>query len=161
MLMPSLFHDDFDLFDCFYQNPWFGGFDDRELKNVEKKLYGHRAKNVMRTDVKESDTGYEMEIDLPGFSKDEVTVELKDGYLTISAAKGLDKDEAKSDKEAQKGNYIRRERYSGACQRSFYVGEGVTEEDIKASFKHGILKLNIPKKDAKQVESKKYIAIEG
>ena len=154
MLMPSLFHDDFDLFDRF--DPWFNGFDDREFKNMEKKLYGHRAKNVMRTDVKESDTGYEMEIDLPGFSKDEVTVELNDGYLTISAAKGLDKDEAD-----KKGKYICRERYAGEMSRSFYVGEGIAEEDIKASFKHGILKLNIPKKDAKQVESKKYIAIEG
>ena len=159
MLMPSLFHDDFDLFDRF--DPWFNGFDDREFKNMEKKLYGHRAKNVMRTDVKESDTGYEMEIDLPGFSKDEVTVELNDGYLTISAAKGLDKDEAKSDEEAQKGNYIRRERYSGSCNRSFYVGDAVTEEDIKASFENGTLKMTIPKKEAKAVPEKKFISIEG
>ena len=160
MLMPSIFHDDFDLFDRFYQNPWLG-FDDREFKNMEKKLYGHRAKNVMNTDIKESENGYEMEIDLPGFSKDEVTVELNEGYLTISASKGLNKDEAENEKEAKKGNYIRRERYTGACQRSFYIGEGITQEDIKASFKHGILKLDIPKKDAKQVEAKKYIAIEG
>lgn len=160
MLMPRLFNDDFDLIDRFYQDPWFG-FDDREFKNLEKKLYGHRAKNIMNTDIKESETGYEMEIDLPGFSKDEVTVELKDGYLTVSAAKGLDKDEAKSENEAKKGNYIRRERYSGACQRSFYVGEELTQEDIKAKFKHGILTLSIPKKDAKQVEEKSYISIEG
>ncbi len=158
--MPSIFHDDFDLFDRFYQNPWLG-FDDRDFKNMEKKLYGHRAKNVMNTDIKESENGYEMEIDLPGFSKDEVTVELNEGYLTISASKGLNKDEAENEKEAKKGNYIRRERYTGACQRSFYIGEGITQEDIKASFKHGILKLDIPKKDAKQVEAKKYIAIEG
>lgn len=160
MLMPSIFNDDFDLFDRFYQNPW-PVFDDRQLKDVEKKLYGHRAKNVMNTDIKESDTGYEMEIDLPGFSKDEVTVELNDGYLTVSASKALNKDTADNEKEAKKGNYIRRERYSGACQRSFYIGDGITQEDIKATFKHGILKLDIPKKDAKQVESKKYIAIEG
>lgn len=160
MLMPSIFHDDFDLFDRFYQNPWLG-FDDREFKNMEKKLYGHRAKNVMNTDIKESENGYEMEIDLPGFSKDEVTVELNEGYLTISASKGLNRDEAENEKEAKKGNYIRRERYTGACQRSFYIGDGITQEDIKASFKHGILKLDIPKKDAKQVEAKKYIAIEG
>ncbi len=160
MLMPSIFHDDFDLFDRFYQNPWLG-FDDREFKDMEKKLYGHRAKNVMNTDIKESDNGYEMEIDLPGFSKDEVTVELNEGYLTISASKGLNRDEAENEKEAKKGNYIRRERYTGACQRSFYIGDGITQEDIKASFKHGILKLDIPKKDAKQVEAKKYIAIEG
>ena len=124
---------------------------------MEKKLYGHRAKNVMNTDVKETDDGYELEMDLPGFKKEEVTVELENGYLTISAAKGLDKDE----QEKETGKYIRRERYAGACQRSFYVGEGVTQEDIKASFKHGILKLNIPKKEAKQVEQNKYIAIEG
>lgn len=160
MLMPSLFHENFDLFDRFYQDPWFG-FNDREWKDMEKKLYGHRAQNVMSTDIKETETGYEMEIDLPGFHKDEVSVELDEGYLTISAAKGLDKNEAESEEEEKKGNYIRRERYSGACQRSFYVGEGLTREDIKASFKHGILTLTIPKKEAKQVETKKYIEIEG
>lgn len=160
MLMPSLFHENFDLFDRFYQDPWFG-FNDREWKDMEKKLYGHRAQNVMSTDIKETETGYEMEIDLPGFRKDEVSVELNEGYLTISAAKGLDKNEAESEEEAKKGNYIRRERYSGACQRSFYVGEELTQEDIKASFKHGILTLTIPKKEAKQVETKKYIEIEG
>lgn len=160
MLMPSLFHENFDLFDRFYQDPWFG-FNDREWKDMEKKLYGHRAQNVMSTDIKETETGYEMEIDLPGFRKDEVSVELNEGYLTISAAKGLDKNEAESEEEAKKGNYIRRERYSGACQRSFYVGEELTREDIKASFKHGILTLTIPKKEAKQIETKKYIEIEG
>ena len=160
MLMPSLFHENFDLFDRFYQDPWFG-FNDREWKDMEKKLYGHRAQNVMSTDIKETETGYEMEIDLPGFRKDEVSVELNEGYLTISAAKGLDKNEAESEEEAKKGNYIRRERYRGACQRSFYVGEELTREDIKASFKHGILTLTIPKKEAKQVETKKYIEIEG
>ena len=160
MLMPSLFHENFDLFDRFYQDPWFG-FNNREWKDMEKKLYGHRAQNVMSTDIKETETGYEMEIDLPGFRKDEVSVELNEGYLTISAAKGLDKNEVESEEEAKKGNYIRRERYSGACQRSFYVGEELTREDIKASFKHGILTLTIPKKEAKQVETKKYIEIEG
>ena len=160
MLMPSLFHENFDLFDRFYQDPWFG-FNNREWKDMEKKLYGHRAQNVMSTDIKETETGYEMEIDLPGFRKDEVSVELNEGYLTISAAKGLDKNEAESEEEAKKGNYIRRERYSGACQRSFYVGEELTQEDIKASFSQGILTLTIPKKEAKQVEKKKYIEIEG
>ena len=160
MMTPSLFHDNFDLFDRFYQDPWFG-LNDREFKKLEKKLYGHRANNVMNTDIKESDNGYEMEIDLPGFSKDEITVELNDGYLTVSAAKGLDQNESKSEEEAKNGNYIRRERYYGSCQRSFYVGEAVTQEDIKASFKHGILKLSLPKKDKKQVDAKKYIAIEG
>lgn len=159
--MPSLFHDDFDLFDRFYRDPWFSGFDDREFKNLEKKLYGHRAKNLMNTDIKETDTGYEMDIDLPGFSKEEITVELKDGYLTVSAAKGLDQNEAKSEEDSKKDNYIRRERYSGACQRSYYVGEDFGQEDIQAHFKHGILTLNIPKKDPKAVESKHYITIEG
>ena len=160
MMTPSIFNDSFDLFDHFYQDPWFG-INDRDFKNIEKKLYGHRAKNIMSTDIKESDNGYEMKMDLPGFSKDEITVELNDGYLTVSAAKGMDKDEAESEEEAKKGNYIRKERYSGSCQRSFYVGDAITQDEIKASFKHGILKLPIPKKDEKQVEAKQYIAIEG
>lgn len=158
--MPSLLSDNFDLFDRFYADPWFG-FSDREFKNLEKKLYGHRAKNVMNTDIKETDAGYEMTVDLPGFSKDEITLDLEDGYLTIGAAKGLDKNEAESDEEAKNGNYIRRERYAGSCQRSFYVGDTLTTEDIKAKFKHGILTIEIPKKDPEVVEAKKYIAIEG
>lgn len=158
--MPSLLSDNFDLFDRFYADPWFG-FNDKEFKNLEKKLYGHRAKNVMNTDIKETDAGYEMTVDLPGFSKDEITLDLEDGYLTIGAAKGLDKNEAESDEEAKNGNYIRRERYAGSCQRSFYVGDTLTTEDIKAKFKHGILTIEIPKKDPEVVEAKKYIAIEG
>ena len=107
---------------------------------------------------REMKDGYELEIDLPGFKKDEVTAELNDGYLTVSAAKGLDQDE----QEKETGKYIRRERYAGACQRSYYVGEDITEEDIKAEFKHGILKLFVPKKEVKPaVEEKKYISIEG
>lgn len=158
MFMPSLFDDNFDLFDRFYQTPWFDG---QDFNNLEKKLYGHRAKNVMSTDIKENDDGYEMVIDLPGFTKDEVKVELNDGYLTVSAAKGLDEDDADSAKDAKAGKYIRRERYAGACQRSFYVGERVARDDIKAEFKHGILTLNIPKKTAKSVAANNYIAIEG
>ena len=100
----------------------------------------------------------ELEIDLSGFKKEEVKAELKDGYLTVSAVKDLDEDE----KDKETGKYIRRERYAGACQRSYYVGEDITEEDIKAEFKHGILKLFVPKKEAKPaVEEKKYITIEG
>ena len=159
MLMPSLFHENFDLFDRFYQDPWFG-FNDHDRKDLEKKVYGQRAQNVMSTDIKKTENGYEMKIDLPGFTKDEISVELNEGYLTSSAAKGFDKNKAESE-EAKKGNYIRRERYSGACQRSFYVGEELTQEDIKASFSQGILTLTIPKKEAKQVEKKKYIEIEG
>ena len=96
-------------------------------------------------------------MDLPGFAKDEIRVSLENGYMTISAAKGLDQDE----KEKDSGRYIRRERYAGACQRSFYIGEDITEEDIKGEFKHGILKLFVPKKEAKPtVEQKKFITIE-
>ena len=159
MLAPSLFFDDFDLMNGFYQDPWKDF--DKEFKNLDKKVYGHRAKNVMNTDIRETDDGYEMEIDLPGFKKEDVTVELDQGYLTISASRGIDKNEAESEEQLKKGNYIRRERYSGSCQRSFYVGATVTNEDIKASFEHGILKLSIPKKAPEQVKANKYIQIEG
>ena len=148
MMMPSVFGR--DIFDDFMD-----GF---AFPDVSKELYGKHAKNVMKTDVRELDNGYEIIVDLPGFKKDEIEVQLEDGYLTISAAKGLDKDE----KEKDTGKYIRRERYAGACCRSFYVGEDIGEKDIKAEFKHGILKLFVPKKEAKpQVEEKHTIAIEG
>ena len=111
----------------------------------------------MKTDIKEMKDGYELEIDLPGFKKDEVTAELKDGYLTVSAAKGLDEEE--DDKKT--GRYIRRERYAGTLSRSFYVGDAVSEEDIHAKYEDGILKLSVPKKAPKAVEKNGYIAIEG
>ena len=149
MLMPSIFND--NVFDDFFDFPFY---DDK----AEKKLYGHHAANLMKTDIQEHDDGYTLEMDLPGFKKDVIKVELNNGYMTISAAKGLDEDE----KDKKSGKYIRRERYTGSCQRSFYVGEDVTEEDIKAEFKHGILKLFVPKKEAKPaVEHKKYVSIEG
>ena len=154
MLMPSIFGE--DLFDNFMKD--FPFFDDNTESNVEKKLYGRRGKNLMKTDIKETEGGYELEMDLPGFTKDEVKASLENGYLTISAAKGLDKDE----KDKESGRYIRKERYAGSCERSFYVGEDITEEDIKGEFKHGILKLFVPKKEAKPaVEQKKYVSIEG
>lgn len=154
MLMPSIFGE--DMFDDFMRD--FPFFDENAGNKIEKKLYGRHAKNMMKTDIKELEGGYELEMDLPGFTKDEITAELKDGYLTVSATKGLDKDE----QEKETGKYIRRERYAGACQRSFYVGEDVTEQDIKAEFKHGMLKLFVPKKEAKPaVETKKYVTIEG
>ena len=154
MLMPSIFGE--DLFDNFMKD--FPFFDDNTESNVEKKLYGRRGKNLMKTDIKETEGGYELEMDLPGFTKDEIKVSLENGYMTISAAKGLDKDE----QDKKSGRYIRKERYAGACSRSFYVGEDITEEDIKAEFKHGLLKLFVPKKEAKPaVEQKKYVSIEG
>ena len=145
----------YDLFDTFF-NPWY---DDSEYnKKAPKQQAPQNTQNLMKTDIKETAQGYELEMDLPGFTKDEVSVSLEEGTLTVSAAKGLDQDE----QEKKTGQYIRRERYAGACERSFYVGEGVTETDIKGEFKHGILKLFIPKKEAKPaVEEKKYIAIEG
>ena len=111
----------------------------------------------MKTDIKEKAGGYELIVDLPGFTKDEIQISLEDGYLTIAAAKGLDEE-----KEKEGERYLRKERYAGACQRSFYVGENLENEDIKAEFRHGILKLFVPKKEAKPaVEEKHYISIEG
>lgn len=153
MLMPSIFGE--DLFDDFMKD--FPFFDDKEQRRLEKKLYGHHSKNLMKTDIRETDSGYMLEMDLPGFAKDEVKVSLEEGTLTVSAAKGLDQDE----QDKKTGRYIRRERYAGACERSFYVGEEVTQDEIRGEFKHGILKIFIPKKEAKPaVETKKYITIE-
>ena len=152
MLLPSIFGE--NLFDDFFDDVPF--FDNRAENQIEKKLYGRHAHNVMKTDIKETDDGYELIVDLPGFKKDEIKVSLEDGYLTIEAAKGLDEDE----QEKKSGKYIRKERYAGSCQRSFYVGDNLTQEDIKGEFKHGILTLNVPKKEAKPaVETNKYIAI--
>ena len=148
MLMPSIFGENL------FNDDWM----DFSFPDVDKALYGKHAKNVMKTDVKETDNSYEVDIDLPGFKKDEIEAKLENGYLTISAAKGLDKEE----KDEKDGKYIRKERYAGSCQRSFYVGDNLTQEDIKGEFKHGILTLNVPKKEAKPaVETNKYIAIEG
>ena len=149
MLMPSIFGENLfdDFMDDAFERNFFGG---------RNPLYGKHSKNLMKTDVKETETGYELDIDLPGFKKDEISAHLEDGYLTVSAAKGVDKDEKDNE-----GRYIRRERYSGSMTRSFYVGNAVTEEDIKAKYEDGILSLSIPKKDPKAVEAKRYIAIEG
>ena len=153
MMMPRIFGE--NLFDDFMNDFAFPDFTDNA--NIEKALYGKHAKNLMKTDVKDTENGYEVDIDLPGFKKDEITMKLENGTLTVSAAKGLDKDEENKEKK-----YVRRERYAGAMSRSFYVGDDITEEDIKAEFKHGILKIFVPKKEAKpEVEQKKYIAIEG
>ena len=150
MLMPSIFGE--NLFD----DDWMDFPFERNFWGRKNPLYGKNAKNLMKTDIREHDDGYELDVDLPGFKKDEITIDLDNGYLTISAAKGLDKD-----RQDKKGKYIRQERYAGAVQRSFYIGDAVTEEDVKAKFENGILRLSIPKKDAKAVETKKTIAIEG
>ena len=149
MMMPSIFGE--NLFDDWMDFP----FND-DFFTGKNPLYGKHAKNMMKTDVRETDKTYELDIDLPGFKKDEINAKLENGYLTISAAKGLDKDE--KDKE---GKYIRQERYAGAMSRSFYVGENVTQEEIKARYEDGILKLTIPKKDTKEIEKKNCISIEG
>ena len=147
MLMPSIFGE--NLFD----DDWMDFPFDRDFWG---RTNNKTTKTLMKTDIREHDAGYELDIDLPGFKKDEIKVELENGYLTISATKGADNDE-----QDKKGKYIRRERYAGTMQRSFYVGDYVTQEDIKAKFENGILRLSIPKKDAKAVETKKTIAIEG
>ena len=151
MLYPSIFNK--NLFDDFldFDFPAFEEFND-----VDRKLYGKHAPHVMKTDVKEHDDKFEVDIDLPGFKKDEIQLDLQNGYLSISASKGVDKEE-----KDKKGKLIRQERYSGSMQRSFFVGKGITEEDIKAKFEDGVLKLDIPKKEAPKVPEKKTIMIEG
>ncbi|MDD6812191.1 MAG: Hsp20/alpha crystallin family protein [Lachnospiraceae bacterium] len=147
MLMPSIFGE--SLFDDF--------FDDfaRPARSVAR--YSTPTMNVMRTDVKEDENGYELHIELPGYQKEDVKAQLKDGYLTINAESNQNKDQ-----KDENGKFIRRERYYGTCSRSFYVGEDITEEDIKAKFENGILKVTVPKKEkAPAVEENKYIAIDG
>ena len=136
-MLPSIFGE--NLFDDFFSDP-FGMM----VPQGRDPLYGKHGKNLMKTDVRETENSYELDIDLPGFKKDEVSIDLKDGYLTISAAKGLDKDE-----EDKKGKYIRQERYAGACSRSFYVGKGVEPEEIGAKFENGILEISVPKETKK------------
>lgn len=148
-MLPSIFKD--DLFDGLMTLP----FEDYFL-GERNLLYGNNSKNIMKTDIKENDSEYEVNVDLPGFKKDELKLELKNGYLVITASKELDKDE-----EDKKGRYIRRERYAGSMSRSFYVGNAVSQEDIRAKYENGILSLCIPKKDLKQVSNNNYIAIEG
>ena len=147
MLMPSIFGE--NLFDDFFSDFV------RPVRNAVR--YSMPAATAMKTDVKENENSYELDIDLPGYKKEDVKAELKDGYLTINAATKNEKDE-----KDDSGKYIRRERFYGSCSRSFYVGEAVSQEEIKAKFEDGILKISIPKKDVTpEVEEKKYIAIEG
>ena len=149
MLTPSIFGE--DLFDDWFDFPEFRNFNN----HAERKLYGRHADRMMKTDVHENDADYEVDIDLPGFKKEEINLELNNGYLTISAAKGFDEE------KEHKGKIIRQERYAGSMQRSFYVGDALEEEDIKASFKHGVLNLIIPKKEKAKIPEKKTIMIEG
>ena len=153
-MLPSIWRDN-SIFGENLFDDWFGFPTGRDFRNIERKLYGRNAAHVMKTDVTEHDDHFEIAIDLPGFKKEDVTIDLENGYLTVSAAKGVDKDE--NDKE---GKLIRQERYSGAMQRSFYVGENVTEEDIKAKMEHGLLTLCIPKKETPKLPEKKTLTIE-
>lgn len=145
MLMPSLFGE--NLLDDFFDVPVFS----------RRNGFGNATNNMMHTDVKEMNDSYEIVMNLPGVKKEDVQAELKDGYLTVKATTNTS-----SDTQDDNGHYIRRERYTGSCSRSFYVGEQVTQEDIKAKFEDGVLKIAVPKKEAEpKVEEKKYIAIEG
>lgn len=148
MLMPSIFGE--NLFD---------GWMDRAFKNAfpaDRFGFGDFERG-MKTDIKDTEDGYELSMELPGFSKEDISAQLRDGYLTISAAKNEVKDE--KDKE---GNYIRKERYSGKCSRSFYVGKELKQEDIRAKFDNGKLVLRFPKaEERKEVPSEEFISIEG
>lgn len=149
--LPSVFGENLmDVFDDFDRS-FFRGFG-----HPDRALYGKNAQHMMKTDVKETEEGYELDVDLPGFKKEEIKLELNRGYLTISTEKTLEKNE-----ENKKGKMLRQERYAGMMQRTFYVGEALTEEDIKAKYENGVLHLMIPKKEARKVPEKKTILIEG
>ena len=148
-MLPSIFGE--NLFDDWFDFPSFP-----EFRNIDRKLYGRHAAHEMKTDVREHEDHYEVDVDLPGFKKDEIRLELENGVLTVHAVKDLEKE-----KKDKAGKIIRQERFSGAMQRSFYVGEALTEEDIGAKFENGVLSLNIPKKDVKKLPEKKVIQIEG
>lgn len=149
--LPTLFGENLmDVFDDFDRD-FFRGF-----RTPERMLYGKNAPHMMKTDVRETESGYELDMDLPGFKKDEIKLELNNGTLTVSTQKSVEKKD-----EGKDGKMLRQERYAGSMSRSFYVGDHVTEEDVKARFEDGVLRLSIPKKDAKKVEEKKTILIEG
>ena len=148
-MLPAIFGE--NLFDDFFADPFGMMPAGRRID----PLYGKHAQNLMKTDVREKDNAYELDVDLPGFKKDEITVDLKDGYLTIGASKGLDKDQSD-----ENGKYIRRERYAGVCSRSFYVGENVRPEEIGAKYEDGILRLSVPKADRKELPASTSIFIE-
>ena len=146
--LPAVFGENMmDLFDDF-DHDFFRGF-----ARPERMLYGKNAARMMKTDVKETDEGYELAVDLPGMKKDEIHLDLQNGYLTISTEKNLE------NKEEKQGRVLRQERYSGAMQRSFYVGDTLTEEDVQAKYEDGVLHVALPKKEARKVPEKKQILI--
>ena len=148
--LPTIFGENMmDVFNDFDRD-FFRGF-----ARPEHMLYGKNAQRMMKTDVKETDEGYELDVDLPGFKKEEIRLDLENGYLTISTEKSLE------NKEEKKGKVLRQERYAGTMSRSFYVGDSITEEDIKAKYENGVLSLSVPKKEARKVPEKKTILIEG
>ena len=148
-MLPSIFGE--SLFD-----DWMG-FPFRSFESdVDHKLYGKHAAHVMKTDLKEHDNGYELKMDLPGFKKDQIDLQLQNGYLTITTSKALE-EEGKD----KKGKILHQERYTGSMSRSFYVGENVTEEDVKAKFENGVLTLNFPKEKPAELPERKLIQIEG
>ena len=147
-MLPSIFGE--NLFDDFFADPFsmMPAFQNRDA------LYGKHGKNLMTTDVRELENSYELDMDLPGFKKDEVQIDVQNGYLTVSAVKGLNKD------EKQDGKYIRQERYAGQCSRSFYVGEGVEAKDVSAKFEDGILKISLPKAEQKKLTASTSVSIQ-
>ncbi|SDA37566.1 Molecular chaperone IbpA, HSP20 family [Butyrivibrio sp. INlla18] len=154
MLAPSIFEENF--IDDLFGFPYMKEFGNME-HDMERKLYGRKASRMMKTDIREKDDNYEISVDLPGFKKEDITVELDNGYITINASKNLDKDE-----NNKKGKLLRQERYAGSMTRSFYVGENVEKEDVDANYRHGVLNLTIPKKAIeKKIPEKNLIAIEG
>ena len=148
-MLPGIFGE--NLFDELFDHD----FPDFPAWNGHDPLYGKHARNLMKTDVRETDSTYEVDVDLPGFRKDEISVELKDGYLTVSAAKSLDRDQKGTD-----GRYIRQERYAGSCSRSFYVGGALEPEDVSARYEDGILKISLPRKAQRELPRRTAIAIE-
>ena len=156
MLMPSIFGE--SLFDELMDFP-FNEMEremERDMRRTNRQLYGRNAKREMKTDVHETETGYEVDMDLPGFKKDQIELNLENGYLTVTATKGTDREE-----KDHAGRLIRQERYAGTMQRSFFVGEHITENDVKAKFEDGVLHLELPKPEAPKIPEKKVIMIEG
>ena len=152
MMVPYMFNE--ALMDDLFSNDWEHDFDRAMKAAAPRGMFGKRAANVMKTDVRENKDSYDVFVDLPGFKKEDVKLDLDNGYLTISAEKGLDKDE-----ENKKGRILRQERYAGACSRSFYVGD-VKAEDVKAKYESGVLTVLIPKKEPKKIVSGTSVIVE-